>query len=67
MTHVDPERYHTREACREVDSETLLDAYLEAQRVFNRCGGHKLAARMANVMRVVEAELADRNIPIGGE
>jgi hypothetical protein len=60
----DPERFSTIHACRVADSETLLAAYAEAQRVYNTCGGHKLADRMAHAMDLIAAELHDRNIPL---
>lgn len=65
-TRVDPERFSTKEACREADTDTLYAAFEEAKRVYFYCGGHKLAARMFNVMETVKREINDRDLPMPG-
>lgn len=58
---IDPERFiDDDEALHAADTDTLEAAHAEAVRVYNFCGGHKLAARMAEARDTIHAELDRR-------
>lgn len=55
--YIDPERFSNPEAAKAADTDTLRVALDRARTTYNRCGGHKLAARMENVIRTIVNEL----------
>lgn len=61
-TYIDPEYYQSADDVKGVDSETLREAHKNAKEIYNFCGGHWRAHRMETAMRVIDSELASREV-----